>query len=161
MEKSIISRESAIKRKRYVVRKIEPSLQREPASSHTPKSLWESEILSKDKDPPAWEPDLLKLENGALVERVLVRLWVRKEWRGVAVHVHDFNAIECLFAWLKNMSGFFDPLELFEPVVTGAESSDRIAGLGIFHAHCLTSRYAYAPWPLYVAWLPSPCAVCG
>lgn len=51
------------------------------------------------------------------------------------MHVYNLNAIECLLAWLRNVSGLLDPLELFEPVVTGAEGFDRIAGFDVLGAH--------------------------
>ena len=82
----------------------------------------------------------------------------------VAVHVHDLNAIESLLAGLRNMSGFLDPLEFFEPIITGAENLsifDNIALFDVLDAHCPTLRSACATWPLCVAWLPSPCAACG
>ena len=68
---------------------------------------------------------------------------MRKVRRGVAVHVYNLNAIECLLAWLGNVSGLFDPLELLETVVIGAEGFDRIAGFDVLGAH-LSARDPFA-----------------
>lgn len=95
------------------------------------------------------------------IQRILEWFWISNERSGVAVHVHDLNAIECLFTWFRNVSGIFDPLEFLEPIVARSESFDCIAGLGGLDAHCPIPRSVFVTWPPCVAWPPSPCAVYG
>lgn len=97
------------------------------------------------------------------VQRILEWFRMRKERRGVAMHVYDLNAVKCLFTWLRNVSGLLHPLEFLEPVITGAENLsvlDNIALFDVLDTHRFTPRSACVIWPLCVAWLPSPCAVC-
>lgn len=52
---------------------------------------------------------------------------------GIAVRIFHFNAVKRLCAWFGDVSGLFDPLELFEPVVTGAENLRKRFGGIIAH----------------------------
>lgn len=57
------------------------------------------------------------------------------------MHVHDLNALKCLLAWLRNVSGLFDPLEFFESVIIGTENLsvlDNIALFDVFDTHRFT-----------------------
>ncbi len=56
---------------------------------------------------------------------------MREEGHGVAIDVLNLNPVKRLFPWFRNVSGLFDPLELLEPVVTGAEGFDGIAGFDV------------------------------
>ncbi len=66
------------------------------------------------------------------VQRVFEWLRVHEEGRGVAVHVYDLNAVEGLLARFRGVSGFFDPLKFFEPVVTGAENLSVLHNIALF-----------------------------
>lgn len=56
-----------------------------------------------------------------------------RNMHGIAVRIFHFNAVKRLCAWFGDVSGLFDPLELFEPVVTGAENLRKRFGGIIAH----------------------------